>query len=507
VFAASIDAVVDGAARAVRVAEMQPGDFDATLDALVSRVSTAGRPAQATPAVRRAAAADLVPGSVPAAAAGRAVGRADAPAPVPPAPLPPAPMPPAPMPPAHVQAQTSAPPPTTRRRTAAVFGLGLALFAGLVAAWLLTGTAPLHTPATTGVSPPADTTVGAAPGTRPEAALPASGAVAASAAAAPATAATPVAAPAPQPGYALYAGTPPGTRFRLAGELVTALARQGAPVQLATVAPDGVATLQGRLAIVRDDTLRADLADPAAAPRRVLAPLFAEEVMFVVRSDSLLRRVHDLRGQRIGVAPAGDDPRRTVELLLRRLPAGGTQVVASAAPDQALADLVAFGTIDVLAVVDVLPSTWWATLDPATARRLRVLTLDPRHAVDRQLLQTPGLLSARLPASGGKAPRATTPAMMSWLVATGTESALADAELALLAKSLCSALPGLRRSGHPKWRELQPSRPADPAWPVATAAQTELAQCTAAAAPAPARASPPRKAKPRKAPAKKSTLR
>ena len=70
--------------------------------------------------------------------------------------------------------------------------------------------------------------------------------------------------------------------------------------------------------------------------------------------------------------------------------------------DQALAELVAFRSIDAMAIVVPQPSAWWASLDPRTASRLRLLSLDPRHPVDRKLLQTLGTPVARIGAGATK---------------------------------------------------------------------------------------------------------
>jgi hypothetical protein len=104
------------------------------------------------------------------------------------------------------------------------------------------------------------------------------------------------------------------------------------------------------------------------------------------------------------------------------------------------------------------------------------LTLDPRHPADRRLLHSLGTPVARIQA-GAKGAATTTPAVMSYLVASG-ESSDGDAEqLAAMARALCRELPRLRASGHPKWRELQPLAQLDTGWPVVRPFQATVTRC------------------------------
>jgi hypothetical protein len=72
--------------------------------------------------------------------------------------------------------------------------------------------------------------------------------------------------------------------------------------------------------------------------------------------------------------------------------------------------------------------------------------------------------------------RTTTPAVMSFLVASGVGNADVDS-LTAMADALCRALPRLREQGHPKWRELQPAAQLDTGWPVVRPFQSVLSRC------------------------------
>ena len=262
-------------------------------------------------------------------------------------------------------------------------------------------------------------------------------------------------------------------------ELAAALSAQPAAMQLVPVANGSglISGLQapGRMAIAHFDALRA-VHGNAAAPLRVLTPLFPVEVLFIVRADSPIKHLHELRGQRINIGPAQSDGSQTVREMYRRLT--GTEVAEPTQHDndQALAELVGFGSIDAMVIVEPLPSAWWNALAPGTARRLRLLKLDLRYEADRRLLSAPGTSQSRAGTTATSEKTTTTPAVMSYLVTSGEGNADSE-QLTAMAQALCRELPRLREQGHPKWRELQPAAQFDTGWPVVRAFQSVLSSC------------------------------
>jgi hypothetical protein len=232
---------------------------------------------------------------------------------------------------------------------------------------------------------------------------------------------------------------------------------------------------QGRLAIVRFDTLRA-ARDTVAAPLRVLTPLFPQEVLFIVRADSPLKYIHELRGRRLGIGPAPGDEAPTVRAVYRSMFDAEMTEPMQGDNDQALAELVAFRSIDAMAVIEPQPSVWWASLGSRTRRDLRLLTLDTRHPADQMLLQTSGVSRALISTGSTENTRIATPAVMSFLVTSGNGDA--DAErMSRMASALCRELPRLRKSAHPKWRELQTKAQLDAGWPVDQQFRSVLDRC------------------------------
>jgi hypothetical protein len=298
----------------------------------------------------------------------------------------------------------------------------------------------------------------------------------------PDAASAPAGAPADTGRYDVLAAAGDVTHLRIARELAGALSAEttaGRVVPLAD-ATDPIAGLRvpGRLAIVRVDALRA-ARDSAAPPQRVLTPLFPEEVLFIVRADSPLKYIHELRDRRLSIGSVQDGGSHTVREIYRRLFDAEMTDPAQFDNDQALAELVAFRSIDAMVIVEPQPSEWWASLDARSAhlaRRLRLLTLDPRHPAGRRLLQTPGMSVARIAVGDAKNTPTATPAVMSLLVASGKGDADVD-RLTAMAGALCRELPRLRAQGHPKWRELQPEAKVDPGWPVVQPFQSVMSRC------------------------------
>jgi TRAP-type uncharacterized transport system substrate-binding protein len=289
------------------------------------------------------------------------------------------------------------------------------------------------------------------------------------------------AAPASAGVYDVLAVSANSEHARVAREFIAALPGGVAPPRIEPLAGgvDPVAWLQqapGRLGIARFDALRAAPHGNGVVPLQVLTPLFAEPVLFIVRADSPLRTIRQLQGKRISVGPANSDASQTVRELYRRLFGAQLTNTTALAPDQAMAELVAFKSIDAMAVVDAQPMAWWSALDPAVARRLRVLTLDPRHPQDNRLLQSLGTAPMRVAAPGANGAAATTPAVMSYLVASGDDDAGAD-RLATMARALCRELPQLQKQGHPAWRDVRPTAQLDTGWPVVHAFRSIVSRC------------------------------
>lgn len=288
--------------------------------------------------------------------------------------------------------------------------------------------------------------------------------------------------PAEAAGPAVPAPTAPGWRIQTGpGQRTDAQVAQELQRSLEARLPAGEAL---PLQIVHHDALEAARAAPEAT-LRVIGPLFPEELQLVVRADSALRFIHQIRGQRIGTTLAADGgPTGTADLLYRRL--FGQRLAQGqlhAAPwPKALAELQA-GRTDLLLLVDGEPSAWWSELSAQERRGLRLLSLDPAAPQTRQVLQSflpvrmalpEGLGLAATPAAGpGRS--VLTLAVMSFLTTTAPPAA--DPALRGMVRAWCQALPDLRRNGHPKWRAAQPWLPLGVGGPPVPGVRELLGRC------------------------------
>jgi hypothetical protein len=255
-----------------------------------------------------------------------------------------------------------------------------------------------------------------------------------------------------------------------AAELALALAHPAAGVHFAEPTgswADGLRRLQSEpgLAVLRYDALQAARARPELQ-LRVLAPLFVEPVRVLVRADSPLRHLHQLRGlqaERINTGPVGSARALTADglwsgLFAQPLPVARTD---GSAPGAALAQLRA-GLLDAVLLVG-------GSADMGS--ELRGLTLDRSHPSSAGVLRR--FLPWTLQDDGAAA--TTLPGMMSFLVA-GAHSASDAPRLVGLVRSLCAALPALRQHGTSAWQAVRPAQALPLPWPYAEAA-SELAAC------------------------------
>jgi hypothetical protein len=244
--------------------------------------------------------------------------------------------------------------------------------------------------------------------------------------------------------------------------------------------PDTAAAPADTLALVRYDALQAARKAAPNGPLRIVAPLFTEELHFLVRADSPLRRIHEVRASRINVGPVGSARETTAASAYASLfgVALPMRQADHAGLDDALPALLD-GRIDVLVVAAGQPSDWLAGLPAESRAALRPLTLDPRDARSRRALERylPATLRADSYPGWLDAAGAPTLAVMAFLAAPQLGDGVAAGPLKDVVRALCVQLPVLQRSGHPKWREVQPGLQLNVGWPAAGAAAEAWRHC------------------------------
>ena len=226
-----------------------------------------------------------------------------------------------------------------------------------------------------------------------------------------------------------------------------------------------------KLAMVQSDVYQAFLDQAAAGnaeagdiirPLRVVAPLYDEEIYFVVRADSPMEYVHDIRGARINTGPIGSGTALTTTTLYRLMfnEPIREQDATFLSNEEALAKLVTDRSVDVVAIIAGQPAKLLIDMKPESRAYIKLLKLDPDHPTTAGALSTyfratvrassyPNLLTADLPGLAVKA----------YLVTYDFNLGATKQHLARLMRALCRNFSVLEASGHPKWREVALSLP------------------------------------------------
>ena len=226
-----------------------------------------------------------------------------------------------------------------------------------------------------------------------------------------------------------------------------------------------------KLALVQSDVYQSFL-DMAAGgnaaagnlirPMRVIMPLYNEEIYFIVRADSDLNYIHEIKNAKINAGELGSGTALTSATLYRAM-FGGSMPDANASylsNEEALAKLVTDQALDVVAVIAGQPAKLLVDMKPESRKLIKLLKFDPTHASSETVLKTyfsttvrannyPNLLGADLPALAVKA----------FLVTYDFRLPHTGGYLRNLARSLCQNFPLLQEKGHPKWREVELALP------------------------------------------------
>lgn len=255
-----------------------------------------------------------------------------------------------------------------------------------------------------------------------------------------------------------------------------------------------------KLAIVQSDVLQAFIdeanqgnreAANLVRPLRVILPLYNEEIYFLVRADSPLKFVHEIRDARINAGPIGSGTALTTVTLYRAMFKAELPVTATYQTNEAALLALTSGSTDVVAVVGGQPMKLLADMKPEAKTLVRLLEFDAGNAASRDVLKTyfaatvkqasyPNLLDADLPAIAVKA----------FLVTYDYNLGQTVGYLRRFAKTLCTNLASLQKFGHPKWKEVELALPdLGDGWAYYPATAQEIRRCERPRA-APVRAAP-----------------
>ena len=157
-----------------------------------------------------------------------------------------------------------------------------------------------------------------------------------------------------------------------------------------------------KFAIVQSDVFQAFLDQAAAGnaeanriirPLRAIMPLYNEEIYFIVRADSNLNYIHEIKGARINAGELGSGTALTTTTLYRLM---FNEPIADAkasflSNEDALVKLISSNSLDVVAVIAGQPAKLLVDMKPEARQHIKLLKFDPDQAVEQD--RTGNLLS------------------------------------------------------------------------------------------------------------------
>jgi len=226
-----------------------------------------------------------------------------------------------------------------------------------------------------------------------------------------------------------------------------------------------------KFALVQSDVYQAFLDQAAGGnaeareliqPLRLIMPLYNEEIYFIVRADSPLNFVHEIRDARINVGPLGSGTAMSATTLYRLMfdapsPEDRTSFLSN---EEALVKLTGDKSVDVVVVVGGQPTKLLADMKPEARQLVKLLKFDPNQPASQAALQVyfpatvrarsyPNLLSEDIAGLAVKA----------YLVTYDYNLGSTVKLLGRFARSLCNNFDRLQAQGHPKWREVELALP------------------------------------------------
>lgn len=284
--------------------------------------------------------------------------------------------------------------------------------------------------------------------------------------------------------YKIVTASEKGTYFAIGGDLAKLVAPQ-ADIQLEVLPSSGSAAnikllryeTGVKFAIVQADVYQAFLdtaaggnAEAAAMirPLRVILPLYNTEIHYIVRADSEMNFIHDIKNAKINGGLLGSGAALITHTLYKMMfnasmPEANATYLSN---EEALVKLVSDKSVDVVVVAAGQPAPLIANMKPEAGKFIKLLKFDPAHPSSKLPLTvyTPATVRASSYPNLLK-DNFTTISVGAFLVTYDYNLQGTVDHLVRFGRSLCQNLPTLRAQGHPKWREVDLTLPnLSPGW-------------------------------------------
>lgn len=283
---------------------------------------------------------------------------------------------------------------------------------------------------------------------------------------------------APPAKYKIVTASKAGTYIQIGRDLATWVA-EPAGLELEVLESKGSAENIQRmrfepgvkLALVQSDVYQAFLDEAKAGnaeagnliqPLRLVMPLYDEEIYFVVRADSPLEAIHQIKDQRIGVGPLGSGTALTARTLYQLMfeapmPLANRQYLSN---EEALVKLTVDKSIDVAIIVAGQPAKLFSEMKPEARKYIKLLKFDETapESVRAKRTYFPSAIRADNHASW-LAADVPTLTVKAYLVTYDYGMKSTVVNLVNFADSLCANFDVLQAKGHPKWKQVRLALP------------------------------------------------
>ncbi|HEY7741557.1 MAG TPA: TAXI family TRAP transporter solute-binding subunit, partial [Burkholderiales bacterium] len=224
-------------------------------------------------------------------------------------------------------------------------------------------------------------------------------------------------------------------------------------------------------------------------PLRVVLPLYNTEIHYVVRADSPLNYLHDIKDARINGGILGSGAALITHTLYRMMFKGPIpEANASFIPnEEALVKLIGDKSVDVVVVAAGQPAPLIANMRPEAQKYIKLLKFDPNHPSSKLPLTVYSYSTVRASSYPNILREDfTTIAVGAFLVTYDYNLDYTVNNLTRFSRSLCENFAALQAKGHPKWREVKLDLPAlGPGWIYYPPTANELRACIARTRPKP----------------------
>jgi uncharacterized protein len=192
-------------------------------------------------------------------------------------------------------------------------------------------------------------------------------------------------------------------------------------------------------------------------------PLYDEEIYFIVRADSPLNSIHEIKNKKIGVGPLGSGTaltsRTAYQLMFGEpLPPENTQYLSN---EEALAKLTVDKSLDVVIIVAGQPAKLFMDMKAEARNYIKILKLDDAAPETARAKKTyfPGVLRSASYSAWLK-DDVPTLTVKAYLVTYDYGLQQTVGNLTRFADALCTQFDKLQASGHPKWKQVRMELPA-----------------------------------------------